>query len=362
MLHDLRRLAGEFDQLVVCGEGPDLDWVRNAGFRVLAIPINRKLTPARDVAALLDLVRILRRERPDLVHTYTPKAGLIGQLAARIAGVGRRVHSCRGLLYWDGMASWRRPLYRATDRTTFETARRTIFISEADRSYAVREGLCPPDRARVTGSGIDLGTFRRPPDAHARRAEWRARLKVAEGTRLILTAGRFVVDKGYQELAQAAFRVLSQRNDVVFVWVAPTMGGEEARVSDDILKDPCLGVGVRKIGRQEDMVGIYLAADLLVHPSFREGIPRVVMEAAAMGVPLVISDIPGNREVVRDDSVGRLFRVRDATAIESAILSALTNWDDTAARAVRAQSLIERGFSADAVAARVASVYREVLS
>ena len=146
---------------MLCAPGRDVDLIRNEGFHVVTLPIERKLTPLHDLVTLAVLVPLLRREGFDLLHSYLPKGGLLGQLSGRVARVPRLVHSCRGLLYVPGMPRWRRQLFRLTDRLTCTLADRVICVSGADRDLLVSEGLCAAEKTVVTGSGIDLGAFDR---------------------------------------------------------------------------------------------------------------------------------------------------------------------------------------------------------
>lgn len=361
LIHDLRRLNARTEAVVFSAPGEGLDVLGAEGIPAHTIPIRRKITPLQDLRAIWTLVRRLRREPADLLHSYVPKGGLVGQLAGVLARVPARVHSCRGLLYTDDLAGWRRRLYRFTDRLTNRLAHRTIYISRADHDLSVREGLCDPRKARYTGSGIDLRHFDRgalPPDT---RRRVRDELGVAADAPLVLTVGRYVVDKGYRELADAAVALRAERPDARFVWVAPVLTGEEGALPDAFIADRGLAEVVARLHIQQDVRRLYVAADLLVHPTYREGVPRVLMEAAAMGLPIVATGIPGCREVLRSEASGYLVPARDARALGDAILRALANPVETASRAARAQAEVREVQDTDRVAERILDVYAELL-
>jgi glycosyltransferase involved in cell wall biosynthesis len=361
MIHDLRRLAAREEIVVVCAPGPAVDAVRAEGLRVVTVEARRKLSPLQDLASLWQLWRVLRRERVDLLHSYAPKGGLLGQLAGALAGVGRRVHSCRGLLYQPGMPAWRRRLFRATDRLTNALAHRTVFISAADRDFSVRERLCDEDRARFTGSAVDLRAY--SPDAlpPGRREEVRRRYGVSDGQRLVLSVGRFVADKGYADIAAAAAELRAEFPDVRYLWAAPELAGEDGVLPATLASGHGVGDLVTRLSHMADVVELYAAADLLVHASYREGVPRVLMEAAAMGVPIVASDIPGCREVIPTEATGRLFAAGDARALAAALRAALRDPQDTAARAAAASVAVRERFDQDALTGRVWAVHEELL-
>jgi glycosyltransferase involved in cell wall biosynthesis len=362
MVHDLRRLAAREDIVVVCAPGAPVEAVRAEGLRVVTVDAHRKLSPLRDLSSLWRLWRVLRRERVDLLHTYAPKGGLLGQIAGLLAGVGRRVHSCRGLLYQPGMPPWRRRLFRTTDRLTNALAHRTVFISAADREFSVRERLCDAGRARFTGSAVDLGVFR--PDAlpPERRDEVRRRYGVSDGQRLVLSVGRFVTDKGYADIARAAAELRTEFPEVRYLWAAPELAGEDGVLPATLAADHGVGDLVTRLSHMAEVVELYAAADLLVHASYREGVPRVLMEAAAMGVPIVASDIPGCREVIPSEATGRLFAPGDARALASALGAALRDREGTAARAAAAQAAVRTRFDQDALSSRVWAIHEELLA
>jgi len=186
LLHDLRRLRDRTDSTVFCAPGPGVEEVAAEGFRVVTIPIERKIAPLGDARTLWRLAGHLRAGAFDVVHTYVPKGGLLGQLAATGAGIQRRVHSCRGLLYLPGMPSWRRLLFRLTDRLTNSLANRIIYVSRADRDFCVRERLCSVRKARHTGSGIDLSYFDPGTLSKTARAELRTELGIPANAYVIL--------------------------------------------------------------------------------------------------------------------------------------------------------------------------------
>jgi len=359
MIHDLRRLRGTTEPTVICSDGPGLEQVRAEGFQVVTLPLRRKMAPLADLVAVWRLWRLLSRERFDLVHTYTPKAGLLGQLAAYLAGIPNRVHSCRGLLYVAGLTRLRKTLFRLTDRLTWSLAARTIFVSRADQEYAVREGLCDSSRTRCTGSGVDLRYF--APHESRMRVSARRDLGLSADHFVFLTIGRFVGDKGYRELAEAAAVLWREDPRVRFVWLAPVMGNEEDVLPDSLRADWGLTDVVIQLPYRSDPRPLYAAADALVHPSYREGVPRVVMEAAAMGLPIVASDIPGCREVITPGVTGLLFRPGDSQALLRALRAMMQDPHGARTRAHAARDLIRRRFDQDSLTDRIWSVYKELV-
>ncbi len=361
MVHDLRRLVETLDPTVICSEGPGVAALRAEGLRVLTIPMRRKLTPFADLAAAIRLWRLFRAERFDIVQGYTPKGGLLVALAGAAARVPLRIYSCRGLLYTAAMSSSRRALFRTTDRVTASLTHCTFFISRADAQYAVAERLWPEEKARFVGSGIDLSRF----DATALPADTRARLRAELGipanAPMILTVARFVAAKGYEELAEAAAIVLRERPDARFVWVAPAFTDEEGVLPDSLMARYGVAHAVVRLGHRDDIPALYSAADVMTLPSHREGVSRVLMEAAAVGVGIVASDVSGCREVVGDDEAGWLVPVGDATALARALLHAVNDPAERGRRARHARDDVRARYSLDALAGRLRAAYKELM-
>jgi glycosyltransferase involved in cell wall biosynthesis len=361
LIHDLRYLREHEEVTVICTDGPPLERARAEGFRVLTIPARRKMSPLADISSVRAIYRILRRGRFDILHTYTPKAGLLGQLAGFLARVPHRIHGCRGLLYSARTSFLHRSIFRGSDWLTGRLSHATLYLSSADMSFATGEGLCPPERARLIGSGIDLTIFSRSAVSNEEVEDWRRRLGIEPHQTLVLTVGRYVADKGYDELARAAAMLRDDFPDVRYVWAAPVFAGEDGVLPDSLLADRCVESIVQRIGFVENMPPLLAAADLLVHASHREGVPRAIMEAAAMEVPIVASDIPGSREIVAHGESALLFPPHDADALAAALRAALTDREATAGRARRALSRVRERFDHRSLASRIWEVHRALL-
>jgi len=358
---DIRRLASRVDATVYCANGPDVARFAAAGLAHEVIPIQRKITPVADLRTLWVLSRRLRRVRFRLLNTYVPKGGLLGQLSGVLAGVPARVHACHGLLYTPSLPWWRRQLYRATDRLTNRLAHRTVYVSQADLEFSVREGLCSPSKARYVGCGLDLAAFDRATVPPQSRDTARAELGIEPAATVLLTIGRYVADKGFYELGESVAALRADHPSIRCVWVAPVLPGEEGALPDDYLSRQGLDGTVLRLPFQRDVRRLYVAADLLVHPSHREGTPRVPMEAAAMGLPMVLSDIPGCREVVPNDDMAVFVPPRNGAALRSALRHVIANLGEMARRAERARAFVRARFDGVAATERLWDVYRELL-
>jgi glycosyltransferase involved in cell wall biosynthesis/ribosomal protein S18 acetylase RimI-like enzyme/O-antigen ligase len=320
LLGEMRQLRDDgFEVTSISAPGPWVEDIERHGIRHLpwrnAV---RSWNIAADVRALLELRGILRREEFDIVHTHTPKAGVLGRVAARLADIPAVVNTVHG---YYATPDDRRPKQLAVLGAEWLAARCSdleLFVNEEDFRWAARVGVVPPERRVLVSGGVDLSRFDPAAVPVKRRRAVRRELGVPDDAILIGTVGRIVAEKGYRELFEAARRVRSARPDVRFVVVGSTETGKADAISDAEIETASEDVIIA--GWREDVREFLAALDVFVLPSWREGLPRSGIEAAAMGLPLVLTDIRGCREIVRDGVEGLLVPPRDperlATAIE----------------------------------------------
>ncbi|MGE0221732.1 MAG: glycosyltransferase family 4 protein [Acetobacteraceae bacterium] len=280
-----------------CAEGPLLDEVRAEGFRVIAIPFARRVSPLAHWRAFRDLVALLRAEKPDLVHAHMPISGFLTRLAARAAGVPRIAYTCHGFLF-----NQPGPLPRRTASFLMEglAARVTdIFLTVSTAEARDARRLWISRRAEAIGNGRDPALFRPDPAA---RARVRAELGVPDERVVVTAVSRLVRHKGYPELA-AAMRDVPDAD----LWVV----GErlETDRGDDmvaVLEGAGLGPRLRRLGYRRDVAAVLAASDIFVLPSHFEGLPMSVIEAMLTGLPVVTTDIRGPGEQVVEGVTGFL--------------------------------------------------------
>jgi glycosyltransferase involved in cell wall biosynthesis len=313
--------ARGFEVTVVSSPGPLLDRLAaSAGVARAAVPISREITPLHDLVSLARLTRTLRRLRPDLVDAHTLKAALLAMAAARLAGVPVRVYHVHGLRHVT-TAGVRRALLRACERITSSLATRVLCVSRSVARAALADGLIPPEKTAVLlgGSiaGVDAtGRFVPPADEGERRAA-RVALGLPATARVIGFVGRLVRDKGVAELA-GAWSVLRERHpDLRLVVVGAAERGDPlpAGVAEALAGDR----RVLLAGHDRETPRYYRAMDVLALPTWREGFPVVPLEAAAMGLPVVASDVPGCVDAVVRDVTGTLVPPGDVPALAAAL-------------------------------------------
>jgi glycosyltransferase involved in cell wall biosynthesis/ribosomal protein S18 acetylase RimI-like enzyme len=320
LLEQMKRLREEgYEVLAISAPGPWVPAIEAEGIRhVPWRSVTRSWDPLADVRAFRELRSILRRERVDILHTHNPKPGILGRIAARLEGVPIVVNTVHGLYAMPEDAWPKRIGVLGLERLAARFSDRELFQSEEDLRWARRIGLVPAERAVFLGNGTDVERFDRDAVSPERLTSLRAELGIPDGAVVVGTVGRLVAEKGYRELFAAAKQVRADANGVAFL----VAGDDDAAKPDAI---PAAEVDRARedvifAGWREDVRDLLAVMDVFVLPSWREGVPRSAIEAAAMGRPLIVTDIRGCREVVRDGIEGLLVPPRAPRRLAEAIL------------------------------------------
>lgn len=318
-----------FEVIGMSAPGPHVAHLESMGITHVPVPgFTRSTNPLQDVRAFVQLVRLLRLVRPDILHTHNPKPGILGRIAGRLARVPLVVNTQHGL-YAQPTDRWQRrlPVY-AVERVAAAFGHVELVQNPEDVDTLVHRLRVPARKVRLLGNGIDLTRF--DPDSvsvgdrEALRSEW----GVAEGAVVCGVVGRLVAEKGIAEICEAAHRCRKATHEgavpVRFVIIGPR-DPDKTDALDQSLIDRAVDDGVVFTGARSDMPQCYAAMDLFLTASWREGFPRSAMEAAAMGLPTVATDIRGNRQVIADGVTGVLVPVTDAAAIAGAVQTLATD-------------------------------------
>ena len=313
----LRAVVDQGDEaLGISAPGPFVPEVEAWGVRHIPLARStRGMNPLADMRAALHLWRILRRERVDVLHTHNPKPGLYGRVVGRLAGVPVVVNTVHGLYATPDDPLARRLVVYGLEAIASRFSHAELVQNPEDLGTIGRYRIAPPGRARLLGNGVDLTRFDPAAVPAARRRAVRDALGLGDGDVLVGTVGRLVAEKGYVELFEA---VRSLGDAVALVVVGPE-DPEKADALDPVVVESAGAAGVRFVGLRDDMPDLYAAMDVFVLASHREGFPRAAMEAAAMALPIVATDIRGCRQVVDHGVNGLLVPVGDSPALAQAI-------------------------------------------
>jgi glycosyltransferase involved in cell wall biosynthesis len=330
--------------------------LRTLGLHWLPVPMDRRsLNPVREALLLWHLARLFRRVRPDVVHGFTIKCAVYGSLAARIAGVPARVNAVAGMGYVFISDSRKARALRPVVRTLLKLAlggrnARLILQNPDDVALFERAGLVDVAQVRlIPGSGVDCDRFKPDP---LRQPGKRLR---------VLLPARLLWDKGLAEFVEAA-QLLRDRAVPVDLLLAgdPDPGNPAAVSVQDVHAWVAQGL-VQWLGHVDDMPALFRSVDIVVLPSYREGLPKGLIEAGASGCALVTTDVPGCREVVTHEEDGLLVPVRDGVALADGIERLVRDMAlrQRLGRAARKKAMAE--FDERIVISRTMDVYRELL-
>ena len=301
-----------FDVVLASPSGRYASHLLNEGFRWHSVPITRRGTfPPREVVSLLGMIWLYARERPSVVHHFTIKPVLYGSLAAKISGVRGIVNSVTGLGYLFHSPSTSMRLARRIIRPFYRLALsgrnvKVIFENEADRQALIQMGLVEQERTVIVqGVGVDLDRYLNLPEP--------------DGIPNIVMAGRMLWDKGVREFVEAARNLKAKGIEARFILVgAPDPGNPSTIPVSQIQRWMEEGI-IEWWGHREDMPLVLAKSHVVTLPSYSEGLPTVLLEAAASGRPILATDIPGCRDVVRQGETGLLVPLGDQQAYEAAL-------------------------------------------
>ena len=349
----LKELSQDYEVVALASPGPALDEVaQREGVRVIAVPMERHISLVKDLKSLWQMWRVMRLERPDMVHSITPKAGLICMLAAKLAGVPRRVHMFTGLV-WPTSTGLKRWILMATDWITCACATHVLPEGEGVKNDLLNHHITrKPIKVLGYGNirGIDLEYYN--PGHYAPRS--------ADGVFTFVFVGRIVRDKGINELVKAFDRLHQEEQNTRLILI----GAREDNL-DPVLPETIerieRGDGIDAVGRQSDVRPFYAAADALVFPSYREGFPNVPIEAGAMGLPSIVTDINGSREIIVDGQNGVIIPPRDEEALYRAMKRFVTSPDELATMAAKARPMIASRYEQSYVRQCLYDFYHEIL-
>jgi len=353
-----------FDVTVLCPERRKDEWevARPKGVSIIEVPMERKIAPWRDLQSLLRLWRHMRTLRPAVTNVGTPKAGLLGGFAAWLNRVPCRFYTLHGLRFETTKGLKRRILIYA-ERLACRFAHRVVCVSHSVRKRAIASGLTRAERMVVFGSGscngVDASHFAATPQIVRRASQMRHQLGIPLGAPVVLFVGRLTCDKGIPELIKA-FSQLVVRFPELRLLLAGCFEDGDPLPSDT---RRCLETHPHVIlaGAVSDTAPYYAAADVLVLPSHREGLPTVVLEAQAAGVPVVGASTTGIVDVVADGQTGLLFPVGNVPALAEAIARLITDGALAIKLGLAGQEQVRRKFRQEQIWQALHREYLEVL-
>jgi glycosyltransferase involved in cell wall biosynthesis len=353
-----------YEVLAVSGEGKEIEAIRKEGIPHQRIPMTRKITPLQDLISLLKIMRVIKRFKPDIVHTHTPKAGLLGMIAAFFCRVPVRLHTVAGLPVMEA-TGLRRKLLVLTEKITYVCATRVYPNSFALKEY-IEKHLRTSATVSVIGkgssNGINTAEFKRSPELEKEAREIRTRYGVAENDFVFSFVGRIVVDKGIHELIHAFRQLLRDESRKAFLILVGDFEKDLDPLSDEDQKFIESQDRIILPGFQSDVRPWVMASDCFVFPSYREGFPNVVMQAACLEVPAIVSDINGCNEIIEHDVTGIVVKVKDSQHLFEAMKRMMANPPVGKTFAKKAHDFVVANFDQHYVWSELRAQYEEQLN
>jgi glycosyltransferase involved in cell wall biosynthesis len=302
--------ANGFEVLMISAAGKELaDVIKQEQCRHIIVPMTRKVTPFQDLRCLFALIRIFRKEKPDIVHTHTPKAGLLGMLAAKFCSVKVRIHTVAGLpLMVETGFKYR--LLKFIERLTYSAANQVWPNSNSLMKFITEKKLCKPGKLHIISkgstNGININRFNAAALDEKIMAEIKEQVNFSNENKYLLCIGRLVKDKGIVELVHVFTQLQKDNDDLKLILV-----GEYETTLDplpaDTLHEIDMNPSIIHISWTDHVEYYMQLAGLFVFPSHREGFPNVLLQAGAMGLPIICSHITGNIDIVTNNETGLIF-------------------------------------------------------
>ena len=350
----LKDMSKEYNVVAISSPGAELEEVGlYAGVRTIAVPMERNISIIKDISSLLKMWKVMKKERPDIVHSMTPKAGLICMIASCLARVPVRIHTFTGLV-WPTESGLKRRILMATDWITCLCATQVIPEGDGVKNDLLNHKITKkPIKVLGHGNvkGIDLDYFN-PKDFDT---------QTISDVFTFVYVGRLVSDKGINELVSAFDRLhkkISNTRLLLVGWYendsSPLLPNTINRIEE--------GNGIQLFIRQDDVRPFYAQANALVFPSYREGFPNVVIEAGAMGLPSIVTDINGSREIIINGKNGIVIPPKDEDELFNAMKFFIDHPNEVATMATNARPLIASRFEQRYVRQCLYDFYHEVLN
>ena len=341
--------------ILVCPPGEYSDRFLEGGYQWEPWTLNRRSTaPWRELFSIQDLVGIYRRLKPDLVHHITIKPIFYGSLAAKRAGIPRVINNFTGLgyLFSDAKsAAFLRFLVLPILQAVLPNQRNhTVLLNENDLQQLIKFRLIDPSQTIIIpGDGVDLDRFS-PSEENELRSD----------PPTVVMAARLLWDKGVAEYVEAARLVNDSDKSIRFILAGEPDPGNPSCVPDHVLEKWRQEGIVELLGHREDMPDVLRSASAAVLPSYHEGLPMFLLEAAASGLPLIASDIPGNRLIVKDQLNGILIPLKNSQALAQAINQVLNEKSNRIKMGCESRLLVEKNFSIDVVLEQFRILYHKI--
>jgi glycosyltransferase involved in cell wall biosynthesis len=362
LLPQLKFLIKEnYDVYTVCSSGKWTEYIEQEGVKVKNIKIRRKISPIEDLVSFFRLFFYFKKEKFDIVHTHTPKPSLLGQSAAKLAGVPIVIDTIHGLYFHKNSPPLKRKFFVFIQKLATSCSTLIFSQNKEDIETLVKEKIAELKKIRYLGNGIDIEKF----DAKKFSPEFighkKEELNIPADFKVVGIVARLVEEKGYLDLFNALKTVLKVFPKTVLLAIGPEEPEKKDAVNPKIVEDYNIESNVVFLGERSDVEEIYPLMDVFVLPSYREGFPRSILEAMAEKLPIVATDIRGCREEIENNKNGILVPVKNSEKLAEAIIYLFNDSKKAKMFGENARERVEKYFSEDIVFDKIKKEYHKLI-
>lgn len=312
----------------ICTDGPAIPVLSKKGYRLRTLPIARSMHPIKAIKSIIALYKVFREEKFDVIHVHTPVAALLGRIAAAMAGESFVIYTAHGFYFHDEMPAMKRKLFVFLEQFAGKFTDFLFCQSSEDAQDAVKEGIMPAEKVLAIGNGVDDAKFN-PVKYTDSIIENRKSLGIPEDAQVAGIIARMVKEKGYRELLEASINLAERTPNFYLLIIGGKLASDHDQAIDEILDNARAKMGSRlvELGFRCDTPMLLSLMDVFCLPSYREGLPRTIIEAMMMGKPVIASNIRGCREQVESDITGILVPSKNTNELMLAINKLLIDKD-----------------------------------
>lgn len=361
----LKYMNNYFNVIGISSPGEKLAEVAQVeGVSVVAINMKRSISPLKDIKSVYDLYKILKREKPLIVHTHTPKAGTVGMLAAKFAGVPHRLHTIAGMPLMESTGI-KRKILNLVEKATYACATKIYPNSRGLYDFILKNKFCSKSKLKViakgSSNGIDTEYFSPQSVSEEKKNELRKTLKIDNDDFIFIFVGRIVKDKGINELVEAFVQLSKNKKNIKLLLVGSfdsNLNPIKLESQEQIKTHPL----IIHTGYQKDVRPYFAIANVLTFPSYREGFPNVVMQAGAMGLNCIVSDINGCNEIIKDHHNGLIIPPKNTEMLYTKMLWLFENKDENIKMSQITRYSIKENYERKYVWGEILKEYKSIIN
>ncbi len=336
-----------FEVIGVSSPGEALNDVKkNEGVKTVGIEMTRSITPIQDLKALVQLIQLFRKEKPQIVHTHTPKAGIVGMLGAKLAGVPIRLHTVAGLPLMEEKGI-KRKILDFVEKLTYACATKVYPNSKGLYDFILENKFTSTEKLKVIGkgssNGIDTEEFNPSVVQEITKENLRISLGINKNDFIFLFVGRLVKDKGVNELVNA-FQELNKRYKNIHLVLVGRYEDDLDPLQNKTMKSIKTNPNIHAVGYKHNVIDYFGFADVLTFPSYREGFPNVVMQAASMQLNAIVSDINGCNEIIENGVNGWIVDVKNEIALREKMEWCYLNRNESQSMGLKSRNIMQDKF------------------